>query len=347
MRCSNIKANRLALCGVLLVSVASNTGCKSGFSFPGSSMFAWSKKPSQETLAGKGPTVTTPTSPAQGQTPGLIASTPPKTSIKSNPYGTSSLTNSSTNPSLPSNTLASATTPYSQPAGSSTKPSMGGMGSAAAANGYATGPYNTYGQAANAAGSYAQAGAAYGQAVANNAATAVNNATAPYTAPVNNAAAYPGLAGTTPVQTPNYGEPAVPQIPSLQTYSGQTANSLYSMPNAQTNAVAQNGPQSAFPVPPANMPTNTPSMSSYAPIGQGSGQLASGPTSTQAATAGYAVPSGGTQASTASYRPGSTQRTTGYDFSTTGTQVSPSLPANTATGTSNPGYSMPPSGAFR
>jgi hypothetical protein len=100
---------RVAFSGFMIVAISS-TGCKSGWKMPGKDMFSWGRKPSETTIAGTGPSTTYPKSPALASTPTQIP-------------------NSSSTKPIGMNSFAST--------GSS------GMGAAAAANGYQTGPYGT------------------------------------------------------------------------------------------------------------------------------------------------------------------------------------------------------------
>jgi hypothetical protein len=102
----------VAFSGFMIV-VLSSTGCKSGWKMPGKDMFSWGRKPSETTLAGAGPSTTYPKSPALTSTPTQIPNS------------------SSTKPNAPLGMNSYAST------------GANGMGSAAAANGYQTGPYGT------------------------------------------------------------------------------------------------------------------------------------------------------------------------------------------------------------
>ncbi len=354
MRCMFHATNRIAVCGILIVSITS-TGCRSGWKMPTPSMLSFKKKPSAETLAGKGPTMTAPTSPATSQTPSLMAGTNGKSATKPSPYGTASQTNgpSVTPPSTTS--LASATSPYAKPS-----TPMPGQGAAATANGYATGPYNTYNQsqAPNAAYASASSGNSMGySAPSNGGASGTSYTGVPAGAPSSsmpnmNSAAYPGLASAAPMP---YGESAVPPMQSTQSYANAPSGGSYGLPPAGSTAAKPAAPPMAYPnLPIAGGPiaNNAPSVSSYNPVGgiQMPSNMSAMPSSTpviNASTASYASPAPTAPAATASYRPGSIQRTTGYDFSSpSSTALGSGLPANTASGAANPGYQLPPSQSY-
>jgi hypothetical protein len=322
----------LAVCGLLVATVTS-AGCQSGWKMPGASMFSWKKKPSEETLAGKGPTVSTPTSPALGQSPSLVANSARTPAAKPNTYAPPK-----TGSALGASALA-ATAPN---AGLATPPT--GMGNAATANGYTTGPYSTYAQPSN---PYATAGTTYGATAAGGHAQPGGPATSPARA------SHPtGLASSYPATTS--GPSAPPSVPAMAASYGQppagapqTPSSLYSLPTGPANAPStQSGLSSAgaYPAVPTNVASMAPSTTNYSPVGANAPSSISGGAGPSAS-----FPSSSTvQASTASFRPGSTQRVTGYDFSGAAPASTPatSTPANTATGTSNPGYQLPPSNFY-
>ena len=386
MRCLFLTANRLALCGVVLVC-AGSTGCKSGWKMPGAGYLSFNKKVSEETLAGKGPSITAPVSPSTTQSPSLVAGS----SKAAKPATGAALTNSSINPSL-----ASATpSPYMPVSASTGQPSSAGVGAAASANGYATGPYSTYAQqqasntyAPPAGNTYAAAGAAYNAAAANaynaaatgahNATSATYNAAGATAAPAVAAygqvmqAANPPAAVPASVKSPatgsiaSYGnapawgappaaapvaKPAYPMAAPGGMYAQTAASAVAkpAMPVGYTGAAA--APANAYSsMPIASAPNNQSSMSTYNPVG---GQApASGyamvPDATATTAVGYGGGSPAIQASTASFRPGSTQRTTGYDFSgATNSAVTGAVPTSTASGVSNPGYQLPPTGSLQ
>jgi hypothetical protein len=114
----------LACLGLIL---SSGVGCKTSWQMPGKDLFSFGKKPSEETLAGKGPTTTYPASPASKYSPQQVASAP----------------NGANQQAMYNATAPAGST---APAGYSAA-SANPVGSAAAANGYAagypTGPYGT------------------------------------------------------------------------------------------------------------------------------------------------------------------------------------------------------------
>lgn len=119
----------LACLGLIL---SSGVGCKTSWQMPGKDLFSFGKKPSEETLAGKGPTTTYPASPASKYSPQQVASAP----------------NGANQQAMYNATAPAGST---APAGYSAA-SANPIGSAAAANGYAagypTGPYGTQGSMA-------------------------------------------------------------------------------------------------------------------------------------------------------------------------------------------------------
>ncbi len=392
MRVNISRWTRLAALGVVVISFAT-TGCSSGWKMPSMKM-PWSKKPSESALAGSGPSsLTYPESPATKQHPTAIASAA---------AGKAPMSSTATPPA--SGAMAqfngAKTMPAAYGAPSATGAPVAGYkppatGTAAAANGYATGPYNTSGQA-GAAGSLATAGA---PARANTAPASPANqftpgvpgpaagyaASNPYAPPpgVNTglpsnqayggglaASSYggrpavaPAVSGVPPQQNPasmgqfaSAGQPNVPSFNPTATPVGFAASTppASQNPNPMTTpmpggmyspvgtAGAPNGYAQSAPSNPAmgggfSMPNAQPN---YGATGGGMGQVPA-----QMATYSNASPS---NLSTASYRPGSTSRTTGYNFASQGTPQVAGAPASngpayTAGGNSNPGYSLPPS----
>ncbi len=393
MRVNISQWTRLAALLVVVVSISS-TGCSGGWKMPSMKM-PWSKKPSESALAGSGPSsLTYPESPASKQTPMAVASAAagkapmastgaPGTANAVTQFGGAKTTPAAFgSPSITGSPVAG----YKPPA----------SGAAATANGYQTGPYNTYGQA-GAAGALATAGA---PARPNGAPANQFSPSAPGTAT--------GYAASNPYAPP---PGANPGLPSSQGYGGGLAASSYgakpsTMP-AMPGAPAQQPPAnmgqfassgqpsiptfnpSATPVGfaaaspvgthGANPMTNPMPGGQYSPVGT-SGSPASAPNgyaqsapgnpamggafSMPNAQQGYGAPNGTGQVpaqtagfsnaasnnlSTASYRPGSTSRPTGYNFApqgssqVAGASATGGAPAYTAGNTSNPGYSLPPS----
>lgn len=370
MRCQISRWSRYAVVGVVVSSMAT-TGCgTSGWKMPTPKMFSWSKKPSETTLAGSGPSsLTYPTSPAQKQQPHAIASAAAGNS-------NSSTASANTQRFVPANSTASYTPPGTAPS-SYTPPSLGGPSSgpngAASANGFVTGPYNTN----------SQAGAASSLA---------NNGIAPRTGPGFSNASYP-----TNLQSPNSfaptGQMASTSIPNARPgaagpngYAVQPVSTapagFGAPPQTPTNfgtptqpaGFAQNNPYAppananpAFPSQPGGQfsPQSTIAGSTgYTPVGfnpqptTGAATTASWPATGQANTqvptqpAGFNTPTATTYGA-APYKPGSTGRpTNNYNFSQpSNTGIAGAAPSgfptpSTASGTSSPGFAPPPSSTY-
>lgn len=404
MRVNISRWTRFMVLGIVVSAIAT-TGCSSGWKMPSMKM-PWSKKPSESALAGSGPSALTyPTSPASKQNPNTIASaaagkpaTPGTATPPANLMAQGSVDRTAT-PSYSAPTGTAATAPgYKTPA----------TGAAAGMNGYATGPYNTFGQT-GAASTLATAGAPSrpatppaNQVTPGTPSTATGYAssnpyapTNPYAPPAGSTAGLPSSQayGSGVASNGVYGgrpsiAPAIAAAPSTTTpgsFAAPANSAPFGTPGLGTPS-APNGYASATPpsmpgTTPMNFPVNGgtynpvgsagPAMSapdSFAQSSQGSpsmnggfamptSQPSFGPTgsmtSVPAQTAGYATASTN-NASTASYRPGSTSRSTGYNFAQQGNAPgqgnspvvgAPNFSSSpyTASGTSNPGYSLPPS----
>jgi hypothetical protein len=308
MRCKIRKVQAWACCGLIAVTVGS-TGCKTGWKMPGASLFSWTKKPSAETIAGAGPSMTTPQSPALSQSPSLVAGANRPAAPKANMYMPTAVPTPQTAP-----TGYAAATPPANP--------YAGMGGAATANGYATGPYNTYAQsnpyAAASAG--APPASAYAQAPMGQAAARPVAATQ-----------YPQMQSTQPSSMPTAGYASA----NLGGFQPPAAGNPYAQPTATAPAPSATG--YAMPSGYAMTPATG---GAYSPVGATQATPASMP-SVSSLSSNASVP-----VSPASFRPGSTQRATGYDFSAPSATSPTAMPANTASGTSNPGYQMPPTGTY-
>ncbi len=384
---------RQAMLVVVVTSVAT-TGCSSGgWKMPSpSKMLPWGKKPNEAALTKSGAAALTyPESPAAKQTPNALASAAVKSPTSS--LGTPS--------SVPPNSLASKpsnTSPYSPPATAGTPAySPPGAGAAATANGYATGPYNTFGQSTPAS-NLASNG------IPNKPATATPNAFAA-TGQSLGATGVPGTAAGMTANNPYSAASAPnPGLPNSQFYAGAPASAATrpamtapAMPNMSTSGVVVPGSLASTPkpVPPSGAvvasapmhggypnpqmapgayqvpqtPMNPQAMPMngglYSPVGSApsSGAVAQGMPTMQG---GFAVPgmaasstspngfsqipaqtaSYSNPASNASYRPGSTSRATGYSFPGQTPPATMGSAANVATGTANPGYSLPPASSL-
>jgi len=380
MRFDVTKWTRLAAFGII-ASAFLNVGCSSssGWKMPSTKMFSWSKKPSESTLAGAGPSALKyPDSPASKQTPQVIASaaagTAPSKASSTGSTAFAAGTGAKQPTFTPPNGMANVA--FAPPA------------AAAAANGYSVGPYNTYSQPGAAAGAMASSGIP---------------------------SSFAGGMSATAMSQSNPYNAASAGFPSTQTYSGVNPSTLAAgksnvPPNGNLPAPVGGG----FPSAPANIPgmTGTPIPNSfastssnpnpsfapgaispgfalpqtvpmstgYAPVGSNPGvsgssnSIASFPSGTiptsglpPIVSSGSSVPgqmaaynaqmTGPGVTTTASFRPGSTGRQTNYDFSqpaasstasSTAAGQGTKLPAaNTATGLNNPGFQVPPAGTFR
>ena len=334
------KLTRRKIFAMIFVSViaAGQTGCQSGWKMPSASIFPWSKKPSESSLAGSNPSLSapsartgtfasnagTPASPASNNTPALLSSANAR---GASPYGAMG-GNRSTIP-----TASDFTTPQVNPT----------TGLAANANGYQTGPYSMGGVKT---GLTAPSPYGAGNSIAANQpsagfapATGFSSAgNVPQGRPTN-----PGLAYSVPPQQPQFNSSGLPSAPGFAPSSGlpgQPQPGMVAANNFPGNvAYGNNG---LPPVPGmTNQGMTANNMVPAVPAGMSSTNMASLPPANpaysmpNAAQTGYAAPI--TQAATASYsgaspyRPGSTSRSTAYDFSKPA-QNGPTNVPHTATG---------------
>ncbi|MCY2975429.1 MAG: hypothetical protein NTW52_12270 [Planctomycetota bacterium] len=368
MRFDVTKWTRLAVLG-MVSGACLFTGCSSssGWKMPGSKMFSWSKKPSETTLAGAGPSsIKYPDSPASKQTPQAIASAaagtaPGKSGFGSPVGGATSLAATGTG-------ARTAQPTYTPPNGMANV-AFAPPAAAAAANGYSVGPYNTYSQPGGAANNLATTGApsAFGGATPAAGMSPGNpfNATARAGFPSTQvyAGSTPGtVAANHGTQMPaSFQPPSAPQGAPSSGFPGMaapgTANSFAaasSNPNLGSAAAPVQKGTSGFAV-----PQSMPSTGGYAPVGtpgmaqptQGSfaaassnalpgtmppsglpaiptAQAPTGMTSVPAQMAAYTGSGSGAPMSTATFRPGSTGRQTNYNFSQPSTPSSSSAVAN-------------------
>lgn len=379
MRVNVSRWTRYTVLGLVASSFVT-TGC-SGWKMPSMKM-PWSKKPSASALAGTGPSsLAYPASPATKQMPSALASTPtgkaPAASTSASPAATGLAQLGAPKAPPPA---YSPTSPANAPSGYK----LPVTGIAAAANGYATGPYNTSGQA-GAPGSFAAGAPAHPIAPGVNPASSAPGiasgyaATNPYAPPAGStgmpsAQAYGGGIASTPYGGRTSAAPAMSaaSIPTAAATMGQFAAAVQppasniGAPQAPVGFAASN-PALALPANSMTLPTTGGAyspVSSSPPSAAPNGYAQSTPNAsgysmpnTQAAfsgmapqiptqTAAYSVPSSSGQYSSASYRPGSTSRTTGYNFAPQGTSQVAGAPATasvpyTAGGSSNPSYSLP------
>lgn len=288
----------LACLGLIL---SSGVGCKTSWQMPGKDLFSFGKKPSEETLAGKGPTTTYPASPASKYSPQQVASAP----------------NGANQQAMYNATAPAGST---APAGYNAA-SANPVGSAAAANGYAagypTGPYGTQasmGRSPSLPGSTVAApgmpGAGTPQAVGPGGLSAMPGASAAPTmpnfpqgystggyspvgyapasgpAPTNPAPTNPAAALSSPYQPARSMPPAGAMPPGF----GAPVSNSPGMPGAMPGAM------------PASMPGAMGGMSPYglpaAPMGAMPGMSAPGASMPPAAPASWAPPASGGSAGT-------------------------------------------------
>jgi len=298
---------------VLAVIAGTQSGCKSGWKMPGADMFSWTRKPSETTLSGTGPSVAMPSSTTASNSTGSGVPTSPAT--RSSP---STINSTAANP-------PTATRPFGQPAGPYGQAGAGpygqmnpntamanqalpAAGTAATANGYTTGNYAT------------------------NQAPATQLASAnPYGAP----AAYPQSApyGNPPAAMARTTMPPSPAATAGFPPGGGPSGATASIPTTPYGFAPPAGPsfaQGALPPNAGYVPLGSAPVAAV-PAGFGGGSLPPSlpPQTSMPVAYGGGVPAGmpsvvaPNQASTATYRPGSVARQTSYDFSNPGPGVVP------------------------
>ncbi|MCE3018003.1 MAG: hypothetical protein LW870_19275 [Pirellula sp.] len=259
---------------VIAAVAGTQTGCNSGWKMPGKDMFSWSKKPTESSLAGSNPSL----SVSGSSTGSGLASSGSGLATSGSPMSPS-LKNTPTSMTNASKSPYGATSPaasYSSP-----------QGLASNANGYQTGPYMTS-SGGRPTGYTAPTGYGNAQPMGLAANSAGPNAALPM-----------GMVNNTPPHS-------MPNAPGFQQPAQAPA-----IAQSGFNAPSGFGAQSGVPALPAGMSTtsmsNLPqpsSMPNAAPQGFASNQPNMN-TSTLAAPAyGGAAP----------YRPGSTGRSTAYNF---------------------------------
>jgi hypothetical protein len=368
MRFDVTKWTRLAVLGVVSGAFLL-TGCSSssGWKMPGSKMFSWSKKPSETTLAGSGPSsIKYPDSPASKQTPQAIASAAAGTAPSKSGLGTPTGGASSF---AATGTGARTAQPTYTPPNGMANVAFAPPAAAAAANGYSVGPYNTYSQPGGAANNLATAGApsGFGGATPPAGMSPGNpfNATAKSGFPSTQvyAGSTPGgLAANRGAQMPSSFQPPA----AFQGTPSQGTPGMATQAASTSFAAASSNPNPGFAAAPVQtgtpgfaMPQTMPSSGGYSPVGtsgmapppQGSfassssnglpgtlptsglpsisaAQAPAGSTSVPAQMAAYTGSSSGAPMSSASFRPGSTGRQTNYNFSQTGAPSTPGAVAN-------------------
>lgn len=372
MRCQ-FRTTVLAVTASSILWLSAATGCQSGWKFPGADYLSFNKKPSAESLAAKGPSSVSPASPASQNEPKLVAGDKNRKAVS--PAGTFP----ETNPAIAAGPSVQTSDAYAAGAAANAN------GFSTGRYNTATPPADAYAAAQSAYNATAQAyGNAAVAATATTPSQATYPAGSPapsyghpsgYSQPATMAAASPAATANPHLPTAAGYNPPTGQV-NAQTvgYTGVGAD-RYAAAAATTRA--SYGP-SGYP----NVPTTgAAGTTAYTPTG-GFNVPAAGD-SVAASPAGYAVPAAATPTaaspsayaaapqmgvatspaatvatqaaapaattSVAGYRPGSTQRTTGYDFGVqpATASISSGAAANTATSTSNPGYSLPPAGLTR
>ncbi len=283
-----------------LVALVALPGCRSGaWKMPGSSLLSWGRKPDASTLSGEDELPQLPPSPAAKYDPGTIASVGAKNT-----------------PATGGSTNQGSGTAYGYSAQTVSTPKTG---LAAQANGYQTGPY--------------QMGTASTTGTAPSGTTAAAGLPNPY------GGSYTGTAGTSAsAQAPNIALPtsvtntlATGSAASPAGYPGASAPAMGSAGTASSIPVGypQSSPASATPTMPST--TTTPDLPSYPSLPAGGVGGTPSPSAYQGATT--LTPTDPSAPATASapagFAPGTTGRSTGYDF---GAGSSNSLPPNTASG---------------
>ncbi len=318
-------------CLVIAALAVSTSGCKSaGFSMPGKNMFSWNRQPDAATLAGNTKVPTLPESPAAKYDPAAIAS---KSSSLGKPAGSA----------------------YGY-GGASTAPTGSGStqpGGAALANGYQSGPYplasggpaptTTAASTATTGALPSPYGGTYNGSIAglNTPSTAAGSVDVPL--PSSVAAALGKGAGApvgyTASAMPGGGLPALPNAAS-----GSVGTSINALPIGYSNPAQTTAATTAYQLPTFGQTPALPPSSGYAagsaansaglpalPGNSSSNTAAAGQTGSAAAPPN----SSGVYPSTApanSYSPGSTGRSTSYDFSSqqaAGTTATSAAPGGT------------------
>lgn len=326
MKTSRISRSRLSI-ALLVVVVAPAVGCKSAtaWKMPGSSLFSWNREPDASLLASENelPEYPEPSGPAGKYEPNSVAS------LGAGTPGTATRTQQ-------------VAPGVSMPTYGSTAQTVGTpqAGLAAQANGYATGPYGVrpttstaVSQASTTTGLPSPYGGSYSSGstamtgtpnitLPTNVAASLGSA-APAAQNIGNTIAPPATSPTTNFSQASYptypsataGSVSLPKLPNLAAPNSLGTPNLAS-PN--TAAVNVGGPSGVA------MPTAT--------------SNAGLPSSVGSAATGLPAPSAYKGATTlGGFSPGTTGRSTGYDFGSGQTNpVTPpqtTLPPNTASGT--------------
>jgi hypothetical protein len=336
---------------VLALLAGSQTGCKSGWKMPSADMFSWGRKPSESTLVGSGPSVSSPGSAAAGMStrpngpsPTSMASSPGSPLSPASRSTPNAVNSTAVNPSSgvrPSGTNFGGYGPNAGPAYGANASAAPVPGAAASANGYSTGAYATNQSRAP----MGLPGTPYGQGGMNLQASGVQPSAQPMSAspqmsvPQLPAPQIPLAQGTAPIPTatPNYNYPGA--APTAPVYGGMAVpRGPAAMASGPGNALPPAAVPSGFPMNPqgatATLPPARPAASQglpALPVSTGSNLPPGLPPSTQmpmayGGTASSSMPMMSSPASsgTSNYRPGSVGRNNPYDFSNQGPGAVPS-----------------------
>lgn len=304
---------------------STSAGCRtSGWKMPGSSFFSWNREPDATKLAGNSTLPQYPESPATKHEPNAIASVGAGSADGSKVAATNSTGST-----------------YGYPAQTVAAPKQG---LAAQANGYQTGPYQV-GEAKNSgAGSYASSQPAggplpnpYGGSYAGvSSTTSMPNVTLPssVTSALNGSATNTpgtGSVASYPTASDSAGLPSYPNVTgSSKTSPVSTASqSLPSMPSypaaGSAGSTGNTNSMPAYPSYPASPET------------AGGSATAAGSSSAHSTNSSTFPGASGTGNASGNYAPGTTSRSTGYDFSGRSSggaaQGDSRLPPNTASET--------------
>lgn len=339
---------------VLALLAGSQTGCKSGWKMPGADMFSWGRKPSESTLVGSGPSVSSPGSATAGMnarpngpSPTTTAGGPISPASRSTPNAVNSTAMNPNAGGRPSGTAFGGYGPNAGPAYGANAGAAPAPGGAASANGYSTGAYATN-QSRPPMG---VPGTPYGQGGMNLQASGVQpsaypmNASPQMSVPQIPAPQIPLAQGAAPIptSTPNYNYPptAPGAVPTAPVYGGVApARGPATMASAPGSALPPSAVPSGFPMNPqgatAALPPARPAASQglpALPVSTGSNLPPGLPPSTQmpvayGGTAPSSMPMMSAPASSgaSAYRPGSVGRNNPYDFSNQGPGAVPSAP---------------------
>lgn len=349
---------------LLVAACASSVGCKSGWKMPGASLLSWNRQPSAETMASNLNAPQLPTSPATKYTPTSVASAASGSKSTAPTGAVNSTAPSAISPystvSTPVNSSATANGYQTGPYSTGSNAYGGNPGTSASSTPNAsTSPYGGNYAGTSGLGGPGQSSAYSASGLASNPKPNAGYASPSPYAP----AGAGGLPSLTPTAQPAINSLTASPSTSQSPVGGTTSPTAgFSMPNLATSGISSmpsHIPQSvsvgggtnhamtpvAYPLPPASSipatsaaPDAPQLRNSQAAISQvpSAGGLPTVPSFSAAATpnsfpqtqnaSAYA---GSTTVSPSSYRPGTTGRSTTYNFAT---------PANTGSPAASPAY---------